>query len=51
MKTTYVEYHSKAWDDLLRLRETYRDGVYGWTTWEVIDFNNTKLAKMVWTRF
>ena len=46
--TQYVEYHSKAWEDLLAChRVGYR--AWGWITWEVFEMNGIQIAKMIYT--
>ena len=51
MKFKYVEYHSREWE-LLSLQNVHDWGaVYGWITWEVLELDGIKIAKMVWTKF
>lgn len=38
MKTLWVEYHCEAWMKLDR----------HWITWEVLEVNGIRFAKMVW---
>jgi hypothetical protein len=54
LKTKYVEYMS---EEYCRLTQTYyleyygHRVPYGWITWEFLELDGKKIAKMVWTRY
>lgn len=54
MKTKFVEYLSEEYFRLTQV--VYQDWhgyklPHGWITWELIEIENKKIAKMVWTRY